>query len=176
MGHKAEFLTRLRLSRAWGSGLPDRDRTCDPQLRRLLLYPTELRAEKICSMHTQNKHKRPLMGLCCWIQCVQCAGCALNEMVGAAGFELATLCSQSRCATRLRYAPTDGYSNPQMRGYQRRALKKSDQFLAPCAHARSRLAASAMASGVDKSQACMWSRLMSVRASIHCAWLFRQGM
>ena len=29
-------------------------------------------------------------------------------MVGAAGFELATLCSQSRCATRLRYAPTKG--------------------------------------------------------------------
>ncbi len=29
-----------------------------------------------------------------------------NLMVGAAGFELATLCSQSRCATRLRYAPT----------------------------------------------------------------------
>ena len=26
-------------------------------------------------------------------------------LVGAAGFELATLCSQSRCATRLRYAP-----------------------------------------------------------------------
>src|SRR3990167_3384717 len=30
----------------------------------------------------------------------------LQTMVGAAGFELATLCSQSRCATRLRYAPT----------------------------------------------------------------------
>ena len=30
---------------------------------------------------------------------------SLNHMVGAAGFELATLCSQSRCATRLRYAP-----------------------------------------------------------------------
>ena len=29
-----------------------------------------------------------------------------DGMVGAAGFELATLCSQSRCATRLRYAPT----------------------------------------------------------------------
>jgi leucyl/phenylalanyl-tRNA--protein transferase len=29
-------------------------------------------------------------------------------MVGAAGFELATLCSQSRCATRLRYTPTAG--------------------------------------------------------------------
>ena len=27
------------------NGLPDRNRTCDPQLRRLLLYPTELRAE-----------------------------------------------------------------------------------------------------------------------------------
>ena len=27
-------------------------------------------------------------------------------MVGAAGFELATLWSQTRCATRLRYAPT----------------------------------------------------------------------
>lgn len=26
-------------------------------------------------------------------------------MVGAAGFELATLCSQSRCSTRLSYAP-----------------------------------------------------------------------
>ena len=30
----------------------------------------------------------------------------LQTLVGAAGFELATLCSQSRCATRLRYAPT----------------------------------------------------------------------
>ena len=27
-------------------------------------------------------------------------------LVGAEGFELSTLCSQSRCATRLRYAPT----------------------------------------------------------------------
>lgn len=29
-------------------------------------------------------------------------------MVGAIGFEPTTLCSQSRCATRLRYAPTEG--------------------------------------------------------------------
>ena len=29
-------------------------------------------------------------------------------MVGAVGFELTTLCSQSRCATRLRYAPKGG--------------------------------------------------------------------
>ena len=30
----------------------------------------------------------------------------LTLMVGAEGFEPPTLCSQSRCATRLRYAPT----------------------------------------------------------------------
>src|SRR5690554_5807867 len=29
-----------------------------------------------------------------------------RRLVGAAGFEPATLCSQSRCATRLRYAPS----------------------------------------------------------------------
>ena len=30
------------------TGLPDRIRTCDPQLRRLMLYPTELRAVRTC--------------------------------------------------------------------------------------------------------------------------------
>jgi hypothetical protein len=30
-----------------------------------------------------------------------------ETMVGAEGFEPPTLCSQSRCATRLRHAPTD---------------------------------------------------------------------
>jgi hypothetical protein len=29
----------------------------------------------------------------------------IDDLVGAVGFELTTLCSQSRCATRLRYAP-----------------------------------------------------------------------
>lgn len=29
------------------------------------------------------------------------------NMVGAEGFEPPTLCSQSRCATKLRYAPTN---------------------------------------------------------------------
>ena len=34
-------------------------------------------------------------------------------MVGAEGFEPPTLCSQSRCATRLRYAPTISFDcNP----------------------------------------------------------------
>jgi hypothetical protein len=36
-----------------------------------------------------------------------------NVMVGAARFELATPCSRSRCATRLRYAPPDlGWAGP----------------------------------------------------------------
>jgi hypothetical protein len=59
-------------------GLPGGDRTPDPQLRRLMLYPTELRAEIVSE----------------------------NMMVGAKGFEPSTLWSQTRCATRLRYAPT----------------------------------------------------------------------
>ncbi len=33
---------------------------------------------------------------------------ALRLLVGAAGFELATPCSQSRCSTRLSYAPIQG--------------------------------------------------------------------
>ena len=28
-------------------GLPDRNRTCNPQLRRLVLYPVELRADRV---------------------------------------------------------------------------------------------------------------------------------
>ncbi len=32
-------------TKAAQNGLSDRNRTCDPQLRRLLLYPTELRTE-----------------------------------------------------------------------------------------------------------------------------------
>ena len=47
-------------------GLPGGDRTPDPQLRRLLLYPTELRAEIV-----------------------------RKDMVGAKGFEPSTLWSQT---------------------------------------------------------------------------------
>ena len=39
-------------------------------------------------------------------------------MVGAEGFEPPTLCSQSRCATRLRYAPIYGlYPTPALLKY-----------------------------------------------------------
>src|SRR6185503_19863079 len=57
-------------------GAPGRIRTCNPRLRRPVLYP-------LC--YGRNVHR----GL----------------LVGAAGFEPATLCSQSRCATTLRHAP-----------------------------------------------------------------------
>src|SRR6478735_11108034 len=58
-------------------GLPGGTRTPDPQLRRLVLYPVELRAASPA------------------------------RLVGAAGFELATYWSQTSCATRLRYAPNE---------------------------------------------------------------------
>ena len=71
---------------------------------------------------------------CCSIQLSygQKAGLGLtpspmNVMVGAKGFEPSTLWSQTRCATRLRYAPTAFYSNlTASNNYSRRTL------LVPC--------------------------------------------
>ena len=60
-------------------GTPDRNRTCNPRLRRSVLYPVELRA---------------LMPIR-----------AKNFLVGAVGFELTTLCSQSRCANQTALRP-----------------------------------------------------------------------
>ena len=63
-----------------GTGVPDRNRTCNPQLRRLVLYPIELRAG----------------GAVILIE---------GKLVGVRGFEPPTSCSQSRRATKLRYIP-----------------------------------------------------------------------
>ncbi|CAH1748364.1 protein of unknown function [Thauera humireducens] len=60
-------------------GLPGRDRTCNPRLRRPVLYPIELRADP--------------------------AGISECELVGVEGFEPPTSCSQSKRATGLRYTP-----------------------------------------------------------------------
>ena len=60
------------------SGLPGGTRTHNPQLRRLVLYPVELRAA------------------------------AGQNLVGVERFELPTSCSQSKRATRLRYTPENG--------------------------------------------------------------------
>ena len=66
----------------WVSRDPDRIRTCDRLLRRQLLYPTELRNQKM---------KGQL---------------SLSLFVGVAGFEPTTSCSQSRRDTGLRYTPS----------------------------------------------------------------------
>ena len=42
-----------------------------------------------------------------WLSCVA-NFCVTKRMVGAIGFEPTTLWSQTRCATRLRYAPPSG--------------------------------------------------------------------
>ena len=82
-------------------GLPGGDRTPDNRLRRPVLYPTELRAER-----GQEK-----------------------LMVGAKGFEPSTLWSQTRCATRLRYTPTSTYSTRFFRRSQLDSLSIPSQFL-----------------------------------------------
>ena len=61
-------------------GPPERTRTSDLRIRSPLLYPAELQAE--------DEVLR------------------VNALVGARGFEPPTPCSQSRCATKLRYTPT----------------------------------------------------------------------
>ena len=48
-------------------------------------------------------------------------------MVGAEGFEPPTLCSQSRCATRLRYAPILGlYRNRRPSGLAGEPLQEPE--------------------------------------------------
>jgi hypothetical protein len=60
-----------------------------------VLYPVELRAQVRYVLATAFRRYRILKLL----------QLLLVKLVGAVGFELTTLCSQSRCATRLRYAP-----------------------------------------------------------------------
>ncbi len=50
-----------------------------------------------------------------------------RNLVGAAGFEPATLCSQNRCATRLRYAPNRRPSRPLRAGVQASVCRFRDQ-------------------------------------------------
>ena len=72
------------------SGAPGRNRTCNPRLRRPMLYPIELRAQKLsCRPRLLSDLQRKP-----------------KKLVGVERFELPTSCSQSRRATRLRYTPT----------------------------------------------------------------------
>ena len=83
------------------SGDPVGIRTLDPQLRRLLLYPTELLSHKTNGAGDGNRtHVTSLEG---WRSTIELHPHVV--VVGAAGFEPATPWSQARCATKLRYAP-----------------------------------------------------------------------
>ena len=79
-------------------GDPGGIRTPDPRLRRPLLYPTELlnhiNLERAMGIEpTTSAWKAEVLPL------------NYTRMVGVAGFEPATPCSQGRCATKLRYTP-----------------------------------------------------------------------
>jgi hypothetical protein len=141
--HSNPLRRLLVLQRA--DGAPGRTRTCDPRLRRPVLYPAELRAQlrhtarpasaaglrlhpslagalrassrcPTLLQATLVEPATPALEGRCSIQLsygrkpekrFSSRNCHLPSIlvVGAAGFEPATLCSQSRCATRLRYAP-----------------------------------------------------------------------
>ena len=77
-------------------GTPGRTRTCDPLLRRQVLYPTELRAQK-----NKGKSKRQKVNFT--FSFLLFAFC--NHLVGAIGFEPTTSRSQTERTTRLCYAP-----------------------------------------------------------------------
>ena len=72
------------MTRPVEDGAPGGTRTPDPQLRRLMLYPPELLAPRRGPVRARHSSA---------------------ARVGAAGFEPATSCSQSRRDTGLRYAP-----------------------------------------------------------------------
>ena len=72
------------------TGAPYKIRTCDPRLRRPVLYPNELRAHRF----------RRFAPAFTWF-----GEKVLGPVVGVVRFELTTLCSQSRCSTRLSYTP-----------------------------------------------------------------------
>src|SRR4051812_30118816 len=80
----ARFLPLLQSLR----GLPGGTRTHNPQLRRLVLYPVELRAARPGIVPRRNSSPGHTNGL-----------------VGVRGFEPPTSCSQSKRATRLRHTP-----------------------------------------------------------------------
>ena len=96
------------------TGLPGGARTPDPRLRRPMLYPAELRAERsqqqarqpvysTSSQPSALRTDRPL----CSVMVVHHEPTMFVEMVGATRFERATSCSQSKHSTGLSYAPTD---------------------------------------------------------------------
>src|SRR3972149_1418155 len=80
--HHNDLRGKINVTCLCQDGAAGRIRTCDLVIRSHLLYPSELQPQTL-----------------------------FYFMVGARGFEPPTPCSQSRCATRLRYAPIYGKGN-----------------------------------------------------------------
>ncbi len=76
-----------------------RDRTDDLPLTRRPLWPSELRRHWTATVEKSRKEAMTIH-----LNDEQEAR-GLHDIVELAGFEPATLCLQSRCATRLRYSP-----------------------------------------------------------------------
>ena len=102
-------------------GAPGRTRTCNPRLRRPMLYPVELQAQN----PVRANIPRPDSHSGCRANPVRPAARRVSaefvtpsimatpaQLVGVAGFEPATYCSQSSCATRLRYTPASRIVSP----------------------------------------------------------------
>jgi hypothetical protein len=90
-------------------GAPGRNRTCNRRLRRPVLYPVELRALLNQILIAPNvllqaaaRVPQTIVGI---VNYIRVSSDISTKLVGAEGFEPPTLCSQSRCATRLRHAP-----------------------------------------------------------------------
>ena len=99
-------------------GTPGGIRTPDLEIRSLPLYPTELRAQDASPVGM----RAPTVLTTLWVVNGAADGTRTRNnqlgrlrlyqlnygrvLVGPAGFEPTTLCSQSRCATKLRYGPT----------------------------------------------------------------------
>ena len=115
-------------------GAADRNRTCNPQLRRLVLYPVELPPplNKNLAFHSMAR-PAPNQGNSSLDIPETAAGEDL-KLVGAVGFELTTTWSQTRCATRLRYAPKSTILCCQMRGLASpQGFSETKRFIAgPC--------------------------------------------
>ena len=108
-------------------GTPGGIRTPDLEIRSLPLYPAELRARETSLLKGWCQRSATLPSGD--VDCQWSGGRDSNpqqsawkadalpielppHVVGLTGFEPATLCSQSRCATKLRYSPNRSPSHP----------------------------------------------------------------
>ena len=106
----------IRASNRPAHGAPGGNRTPDRRIRNPLLYPTELQAQAPpLARWPARRNDPPRRTGVAPAPAITGAGrhrrghllAAGGMLVGARGFEPPTPCSQSRCATGLRHAPTN---------------------------------------------------------------------